>query len=96
MRTQRKTYSAEFKAKVALDAIRCQKTINELALKYEVHPNQIAQWKKLALDSLPQLFTDKRAKADKDEEELKAHLFQEIGQLKFELDWLKKKAGVFD
>jgi len=96
MNSQRKTYSADFKARVVLEAIRGHRTINEIASNFGLHPNQVTLWKKLALDSLPHLFSDKRARAEKDDEELKARLYQQIGQLKVELDWLKKKAGLLD
>jgi putative transposase len=96
MKSQRKIHSAEFKTKVALEAIRGQKTVNEIASKFGVHPNQVSQWKKLILDGLPLLLSDKRTRADKEDEELKAQLYQQIGQLKVELDWLKKKVGLFD
>jgi putative transposase len=91
--TQRRRHSAEFKAKVALEAIRGQRTGNEIASAYGVHPVQVAQWKKQALDGLAQLFGDQRAKAAQDDETLRAELYQQIGQLKVELDWVKKKAG---
>lgn len=91
MATQRKRYSAELKARVALEAIKGQKTTNELASDYGVHPTQIAQWKKQVLEELPQLFSSRREKAEQAEEELKAALYQQIGQLKVELAWLKKK-----
>lgn len=94
MKTQRKTYPAQFKAKVALEAIKGQKTINELAAQCGVHPNQITQWKKQALDALPQIFSDRRAQTEKADEALKAALYQQIGQLTMELDWLKKKSGL--
>jgi len=90
----RKRYSAEEKARIALEALRGQKTVNEIASVYGVHPNQVSQWKKQAIEELPQLFLDHRGKRDRAEAELQAELYQEIGQLKFELDWLKKKAGV--
>jgi transposase-like protein len=90
----RKQYSAEFKAKVALEAIKSTKTINELASQYEVHPNQITQWKKQALAELPQIFSHRRAQASKDAEALTASLYQQIGQLQVELDWMKKKSGL--
>ena len=91
MATHRKLYSAELKARVALEAIKGQKTTNEIASEYGVHPTQIAQWKKQALEELPQIFSSRREKAEQAEEELKAALYQQIGQLKVELDWLKKK-----
>lgn len=88
---QRKRHSAETKAKVALEAIKGQKTVNEIASEYGVHPTQIAQWKKQALEELPEIFSHRREKGVQEEEALKATLYQEIGQLKVELDWLKKK-----
>jgi len=91
---QRRRHSAEFKAKVALAAIRGQQTSNEIASSHGVHPVQVAEWKKQALDGLPELFADRRVKAAQDEEALRAELYQQIGQLKVELDWMKKKAGL--
>jgi len=91
MERQRKRYSAELKAKVALEAIKGHKTANEIASEYGVHPTQIAQWKKQALEELPQVFSSRREKGEQAEEELKAALYQQIGQLKMELEWLKKK-----
>lgn len=94
MTTARKHYSAELKAKIAVEAIREQRTINEIASQYGVHPNQVTQWKKQALGEMAQLFSDRRVKAQAGEEELKAQLYQQIGQLKVELDWIKKKSGI--
>ena len=95
MGKQRKQYSAELKARVAIEAIKGSKTVNEMAARYEVHPNQVAMWKKLALDSMPGVFSNRRERDLKAEAELSDRLYQQIGQLKVELDWLKKKAGVF-
>ena len=92
MKKQRKTYSAELKAKIAIEAIKGQRTINKIASRYSVHPHQVTTWKKLALDSLPELFSTRRATAAQAEAALKAQLYQQIGQLKVELDWLKKKS----
>ncbi len=94
MSQQRKIYSADFKAKVALAAIKGQQTINEIASSFSVHPNQVMQWKKQALEAIPDSFSVRRARDAQDDEELKAQLYQQIGQLKVELDWLKKKAGL--
>ena len=91
--TVRRQHSAEFKARVALEALRGERTINELAAEYGVHPVQITQWKKVVLDEVPQLFSRRRGAKAKAEEALKAALDQQIGQLKVELDWLKKKVG---
>jgi transposase-like protein len=93
MAKSRKRYSAEIKAKVALEAIRGQKTANEIASDYGVHPSQIAQWKKQALEELPEVFSSQRGEQKKSEDTLIATLYQEIGQLKVQLDWLKKKSG---
>jgi transposase-like protein len=90
---ERKRYRGELKAKIALEAIKGQRTVNEIAGSYGVSPNQVTQWKKQALEELPGVFADKRVKAQQNEEALKAQLYQQIGQLKVELDWLKKKSG---
>jgi putative transposase len=89
----RKRYSAEIKSKVALEAIKGQKTTNEIAAEYGVHPSQIAQWKKQALDELPTVFTHAASEPTSREEKLVASLYQQIGQLKVEVDFLKKKSG---
>ncbi len=93
---KRKYHTASLKAKAALEAIREQKTLNEIASSYDVHPNQLGKWKKQVLDSLPELFQNGRSKSKKDEDALRNHLYQQIGQLKVELDWLKKKTGFTD
>lgn len=95
MNKQRNHYSADLKARVALEAIKGQRTVNEIASAYSVHPNLVTQWKKQALAALPEAFSARRARAAQDEEALRAQLYQQIGQLKVELDWLKKKAGLF-
>ena len=88
----RKSYTAEFKAKVALEAVRGDRSLSELAARYEVHPTQIGQWRKALLEGLPEVFSDKRRRKDIDGEREKARLYEEIGRLKVELDWLKKKS----
>lgn len=95
MSTGRNNYSAEFKTKIALAAIKGEKTINEIASIYGIHPNQVINWKKQAVEAIPDAFSSKRERVEKSDEELKSQLYQQIGQLKVELDWLKKKAGVF-
>ena len=92
MSVHRKRYSAEEKTKVAIEAIKGQKTLNELAAEYEVHPSQITQWKKQALDGLPDLFSSRESRQAKSEEALIANLYQEIGHLKVQVDWLEKKS----
>lgn len=96
MSVQRKQYSAGLKVKVALEAIKCQKTTNEIAAEYGVHPSQISQWKKQVLDGLPQLFSRQEKNRERTEAETEttiANLYQQIGQLKVEVDYLKKKSG---
>ena len=91
MGTTRRRFSAEMKASAALEAIKGQRTINEIAADYGVHPNQVAQWKKQVLEQATTLFAHPATSTDGDA--LKDRLYQEIGQLKVELDWLKKKCG---
>lgn len=96
MSKKRKVHTPEFKAKVSLAAIKGLKTTSELASHYQVHPTQISSWKKQAMESLPETF--KRGKSSSptpDEQQLTAPLFEEIGRLKMELDWLKKKSAQF-
>ena len=92
MGAQRKSYPKELKAKVALAAIKGDRTMSQIVSDYGVHSSQVTAWKKRALEELPEIFSNGRAKKHEDEEGLKARLFQEIGELKFELDWLKKKS----
>ena len=94
MKNKRRNHSAQLKAKVALAAAKGDKTISELASEFDVHPNQIAQWKKQLLRSLPELFSRSRQKDKQKRDELTEYLYQQIGQLKVELDWLKKKSGL--
>lgn len=96
MTRKRKRYEAGFKAKVALEAIKGEQTISELGSRFGVHPNQISGWKKQALESLPDVFSSKRKNRETDTQELQSALFEQIGRLKVELDWLKKKTGIFD
>jgi putative transposase len=90
MHSLRKRHDAAFKAKVALEAAKGEKTIAQLSSEFGVHANQIQQWRKQLLEELPRLFSDRRSKQEKNEEELRSELYQQIGQLKVELDWLKK------
>jgi transposase-like protein len=92
MGKQRKRYSAEFKAKVALEAIRNEMTAAELASKYGVHPTMIAVWKKAGLDGAAGIF-DKNRKSEKDAEKKIDDLYREIGKLKVDNDFLSKVLG---
>ena len=89
----RTTYSADFKAKLALEVIKGNRTLAEIASEAQVHPNLLTQWKRQLIESLPTVFSDKRARENKEQEALTDQLYQQIGQLKVELDWLKKKSG---
>jgi transposase len=95
MKGKRKIHEASFKAKVALAAVKGDKTVSELASQFVVHPTLIHGWKKQLLDGVESLFVG-GAKPDKDKAQAEAHtaeLFEQIGRLKMELEWLKKKAG---
>ena len=94
MATQRNNYSAEFNARVGLEALKGHNTINELVSHFGVHPTQINPWKNHLLTELPQMFSNRREKREQGHEALQAQLYQQIGQLKVELDWLKKKSGL--
>jgi transposase-like protein len=93
MSKSRKRFKADFKAKVALEALKEIKTINQLAQEYDLHPNQISLWKKELLARAEEIFGTVKDKEKIKTEELVPRLYQEIGQLKVELDWLKKKVG---
>ena len=91
---QRRKFSDEFKAEVAIEAIKGDKTARELAQEYGIHINQITLWKKQLLEVAPQVFC--RGK-DKEAERLKKEkdrLYRKVGQLQVEVDWLKKKTGI--
>ncbi len=91
---KRRQFTAEFKARVAIEAIKGQKTIQEIAAHYQVHPNMVTTWKRQALAELPQVFSDQRSRAAESDEALKDALYQQIGKLQVQLDWLKKKSGI--
>ena len=92
---KRRTHTAEFKAKVALEALREQKTMNELAQEYGVHPKMIGQWKLELQNQAKVVFSGKRGtKAADENNKTTENLYCEIGKLKMSLDWLKKKSGM--
>ena len=91
--SHRKPRDGRFKAQVAIEAIKNQQPINQIASEYGVNPAQVSQWKKQVLEGLPQLFTKGCSKATSDNDQLVAELYRQIGQLKVELDWLQKKTS---
>lgn len=95
MGRKRRTFSASFKAKVALSAAKGDRTLAELASQHGVYPNQISAWKKQLLEGVGELFEDGRKRGQEGSTET-AKLYEQIGRLKVELDWLKKTAARFD
>jgi transposase-like protein len=89
----RRKFSAEFKAQVGLEALKGIEPIHAIAARHEVHPVQVSQWKKEMLERLPQVFATKGRPGVSDQAEREAQLYQKIGQLEMELDWLKKKSA---
>ena len=93
MAGKRKQHTAAFKAQVALAALKADRTVNELASQYGVHPTLIHAWKKQLLAGAEEVFSNGSPAATADAEAEKAELFEQIGRLKMELEWLKKKVG---
>jgi transposase len=91
---KRKVHGPDYKAKVGLEAVRGAKTINQIAQEFGVHPVQVGQWKKEILDGSCKLFEGKRGPKPMNEHSEPERLYSEIGKLKMELDWLKKKSGL--
>lgn len=94
MGKKRRTHDAVFKAKIAFEAAKGEKTVAQLAGQYNVHPNQIGQWKRRLMEGIPGLFSDRGDRQEKDHDELEAELYRQIGQLRVELEWLKKKSQI--
>ena len=93
MTKQRRQFSAKFKFQVALEALKELKTINEIASRYEVHPTQVKQWKKQLQEGGVHVFDEKAAKTAQVQSATEATLYEQIGRLKMELEWLKKKVA---
>jgi transposase len=93
MKENRRKHSPAFKAKVALEAVKGEETIAQLASRFEVHPSQVRKWKREMEESAAGIFGGDRARREKDDEALVAKLYQEIGQLKVERDFLERKLG---
>jgi len=96
MTQKRRQHNAAFKFRVALEASKGLKTTSQLSQEYDIHPNQISTWKKQLKEQGPGLFQRGGDKAQRKQEQEEAELYEQIGRLKMELEWLKKKAAQFD
>ena len=92
VRNMRRGHDGAFKAKAALESIKGEKTLAQLSSEFGVHANQIGQWRKQLLKELPTLFSNRRKDQGRNQDDLISELYRQIGQLKVELDWLKKKS----
>jgi transposase-like protein len=92
----KKQYTPEFKAQVVKEILKEEKTMNQIAAEYGVHPVQLSQWKKVALENMSSLFVDERkaVKEQKAQEQKIERLYAKVGQLTTQLEWLKKKSGI--
>jgi transposase len=91
----RRHFGAAFRAKVALAAVQGDRSLSELSSQFGVHATQVSAWKKQLLDNVECIFSEGNQREDREREALEAELYQQIGQLKMELEWLKKKAARF-
>lgn len=93
---KRKSFTSEFKSKVAIAALKGHQTTNEIAAEFDVHPTQVNTWKKQLLEGSADIFGKKQQKQAENFESEREHLYSQIGRLKVEVDWLKKKTGHLD
>ena len=93
MVNMRRRHDAAFKAKVALESVKGEKTFAQILSEFSVHPNLIRKWRRQLFEMLPDMFSDRRKKTEGDHDELEAELYRQVGQLKVELDWLKKNCS---
>ena len=93
MTAKRKRHSADFKAKIAVEAVKGVNTLAELSSRHSIHATQISEWKRQLLAGVRDIFATRRCKEDRDQQALQANLYEEIGRLKVELDWLKKNTS---
>ena len=92
MAKKRRRFTGEFKARVVRSALREDKTLAELASQFGVHPNQITEWKRHVLEAMPEVFGRRKAADAKASEQHEARLYEQVGKLQVELEWMKKKA----
>lgn len=95
-KSTKRQHSAAFKARVAFEALKGEKTLAEISSQFGVHATQINRWKKELAEGMEEIFTDKRKKRDVDQEQLIEQLYKQIGKKQVENDWLKKKIALFD
>jgi putative transposase len=93
MNKKRKRHGAQFKFQVALEAAKDTKTINQIASEYDLHPNQVSLWKKQLLEEGMSVFSSTTVRQQREQEARETELYEQIGRLKMELEWLKKKVG---
>ena len=93
---KRKSFTSKFKAKVAIEALKGHQTVNQIATEFDVHPSQVNTWKKQLLEESVDIFSKGRKRQADNAEEEKEKLYSQIGRLKVEVDWLKKKTGHLD
>ena len=93
MTQKRRRFSSEFKARVVRAALREDKTLAQLASEFDVHPNQITEWKRQAIESLPEVFSRKKKRQQQDNQQLIDRLYQQIGELQVDVNWMKKKSS---
>jgi transposase-like protein len=92
-KNNRRKFSAEFKAQVGLEALKGVEPVHAIAARHEVHPVQVSQWKKEVLERLPEVFATKAPASVAEAVAKEAQLYQKIGRLEMELEWLKKKSA---
>lgn len=96
MAKKRQQYRNDFKFKIALEAVKGVKTVSQIAAEHNLHPTQISTWKKQLLQQGSSLFTRANDRQQREQQDREAELYEQIGRLKMELEWLKKKAAPFD
>lgn len=92
----RRRHNAEFKTKVVLQMLEGNKTLSELSGEYGIHPAQLTQWRRIFLERVPEIFSAKSSRKEKECKSREEELYKKIGQLQVELDWLKKKSSLSD
>lgn len=95
MSKKRRQYSGKYKFQVALEAVKGQKTISELASEHRIHPNQIRDWKRKLMEGGADVFERNNGRREQEQATQEAELYEQIGRLKMELEWLKKKVAPF-